>query len=98
MREDLKLRFPPQAVEEYEISREGKLYLFTGAKATGGFCVTRKGLLLPSKLGPILRDTPGLLDCRAPERAFIAYKGRKYCWLGISRDGTIQPTETMLSV
>ena len=30
---------------EYDICREGRIYIFTGAKATGGFCVTRRGLL-----------------------------------------------------
>ena len=36
------LRIPPQAMEEYHIADEGKVYLFTGSKITGGFCVTRK--------------------------------------------------------
>ena len=53
VREDGSLCLPPQAVEEYDICCEGRVYLFTGAKATGGFCVTRKGLLLPSKLSHI---------------------------------------------
>lgn len=65
IRTDGTLRIPPQAMEEYHIADEGKVYLFTGSKITGGFCVTRKGLLHPSKLGHILDDTPPLLDyCR----------------------------------
>lgn len=47
------VRLPPQAVDEYHITSEGKAYLFTGSKSTGGFCVTRRGLLLPSELGHI---------------------------------------------
>ena len=62
IRTDGTLRIPPQAMEEYHIADEGKVYLFTGSKITGGFCVTRKGLLHPSKLGHILDDTPPLLD------------------------------------
>ena len=54
IRTDGTLRIPPQAMEEYHIADEGKVYLFTGSKITGGFCVTRKGLLHPSKLGHIL--------------------------------------------
>ena len=50
IRTDGTLRIPPQAMEEYHIADEGKVYLFTGSKITGGFCVTRKGLLHPSKL------------------------------------------------
>ena len=61
IRTDGTLRIPPQAMEEYHIADEGKVYLFTGSKITGGFCVTRKGLLHPSKLGHILDDTPPLL-------------------------------------
>ena len=48
---DGRVQLPPQAVDEYRIASEGKVYLFTGSKITGGFCVTRQGLLLPSKLG-----------------------------------------------
>ena len=40
---DGRLRFPPQAAEEYLIASEEKVYLFTGSKTTGGFCVTRRG-------------------------------------------------------
>ena len=43
IRPDGRVRFPPQAAEEYRIASEGKVYLFTGSKITGGFCVTRQG-------------------------------------------------------
>lgn len=52
---DGRVQFPTQAVEEYRIAGEGRVYLFTGSKVTGGFCVARKGLLQPSKLGHIRR-------------------------------------------
>lgn len=55
------VQFPTQAIKGYRIADEGKIYLFTGSKSTGGFCVTRQGLLLPSKLGHILAETPELL-------------------------------------
>ena len=92
IRTDGTLRIPPQAMEEYHIADEGKVYLFTGSKITGGFCVTRKGLLHPSKLGHILDDTPPLLDYSAGSGEFIKYKGRsdymislyKFCNLSIS--------------
>lgn len=54
IRSDLTIQFPEQAIKEYHATAEGKIYLFTGSKITGGFCVTRKGLLEPSKLGHIL--------------------------------------------
>ena len=93
---DGTLRIPPQAMEEYHIADEGKVYLFTGSKITGGFCVTRKGLLHPSKLGHILDDTPPLLDYSAGSGEFIKYKGRFYCWVEISQEGQILLTKKMM--
>lgn len=49
IREDLTIQLPSQALSEYNATMEGKVYLFTGSKITDGFCVTRRGLLKPSK-------------------------------------------------
>ena len=78
IRDDLTVHLPPQAITEYNIVAEGKVYLFTGSKVTGGFCVTRKGLLQPSKLGHILADNPDLQNYKVEEGKFIPYKGRSY--------------------
>ena len=97
IRENGVLQFPPQAVSEYDIASEGRIYLFTGSKSTGGFCVTRKGLLAPSKLGHILAETPMLRDYTSKQGEFIKYKGRSYAWVKITEDGRITLTEEMLS-
>ena len=90
------LQFPKQAIEEYDITADGKVYLFMGSKSTGGFCVTRKGLLEPSKLGHILTETPELMEYTAEQGAFIKYKGRAYAWVNISGDGQIALTDKMM--
>lgn len=79
IRQDLIVHLPAQAMIEYDATAEGKVYLFTGNKVTGGFCVTRKGLLEPSKLGHILMDNPALLNYQTAEGEFIPYRGRSYC-------------------
>lgn len=96
IRENGVVRIPTQAVDEYRIADEGKAYLFTGSKITGGFCVTRKGLLLPSKLGHILTETPELLNYTSEQGEFIRYKGRSYCWVSVSDKGEITLTEKMM--
>lgn len=96
IQESGKVQFPIQAMAEYQITAEGKVYLFTGSKVTGGFCVTRKGLLLPSKLGHILAALPELRDYTAEEGAFLPYKGRSYCWLSVTADGLIRLTKPMM--
>ena len=50
------------------------------------------GLLLPSKLGHILTETPELLNYAAPAGRFIPYKGRAYCWVEISEGGAVRLT------
>ena len=97
IREDGSIQFPTQAVEEYRIADEGKVYLFTGSKSTGGFCVTRRGLLLPSKLGKILEETPALRDYTAKQGNFVPYKGRSYCWTEITQIGQIILTAEMMN-
>lgn len=83
------IQFPEQTIREYDIASEGKIYLVTGSKITGGFCVTRKGLLASSKLGHILNDNPQLRDFDSKEGAFIKYKGRGYTWVKINNEGKI---------
>lgn len=94
IREDGVLQFPEQAIQEYDITTEGRIYLITGSKKTGGFCVTRKGLLALSKLGHILSE---LNDYSVKQGEFIKYKGRSYSWVEISDDGKIVLTDEMLS-
>lgn len=91
-----KFIFGRSLIREYGITAEGKAYLFTGSKITGGFCVTRRGLLEPSKLGHILRDMPHLLNYTAAPGEFISYKGRSYCWLPVSPSGVLQLPEESL--
>ena len=91
------VQFPEQAICEYDITAEGKVYLFTGSKSTGGFCVTRKGLLEPSKLGHILSDIPTLREYASETGDFIRYKGRSYTWTDISEDGRIVLTDDMMT-
>ncbi len=98
IRGDGGVQIPPQAVEEYGITGEGKVYLFTGSKSTGGFCVTRKGLLGPSKLGHILTELPSLGSYATGMGEFIRYKGRAYCWMEISQTGQLVLTRDMMDL
>ncbi len=96
IRDDLTIFLPTQALTEYNTTLEGKVYLFTENKVTGGFCVTRKGLLEPSKLGRILTDNPALQNYQTTGDGFVKYKGRPYCWVNISENGVIQLNQRIL--
>ncbi len=73
IRDDLTIHLPTQGLTEYNSWAEAKVYLFTGSKVTGGFCVTRKELLEPSKLGHILTDNPALQNYQTTEGEIKIY-------------------------
>jgi len=98
IRDDLTIHLPTQALTEYNATAEKKVYLFTGSKVTGGFCVTRKRLLEPSKLGHILTENPALQNYQSAEGEFVKYKGRSYCWVNISENGVIQLSQQILDL
>ena len=98
IRSDLTIHIPPQALLEYDTTRDGKVIIFTGSKITGGFCVTTYSLLSNSKLKHILEDCPTLRDCLLSEGEFIQYKGRKYAWLDIDKNGVIKLPHSTLAV
>ena len=98
IRPDLTIHIPPQALLEYGATRDGKVIIFTGSKITGGFCVTTYSLLSNSKLKHILEDCPALRDCLLSEGEFIQYKGRKYAWLDIDKNGVIKLPHSTLAV
>ncbi len=95
---DLTIYIPPQALLEYDAARDGKVIIFTGSKITGGFCVTTYSLLQGSKLKHILEDCPALRDCLLSEGEFMQYKGRKYAWLTIDKNGMITLPHSALAV
>ena len=97
IREDGSVQFPTQAVTEHRIAEEGKVYLFTGSKSTGGFCVTRRGLLLPSKMGKILEEIPALRDYTAKQGNFIPIKVGHTVGQRLPQSGQITLTEGMMA-
>lgn len=95
---NLTIHIPPQALLEYDAVRDGKIIIFIGSKITGGFCVTTYSLLRGSKLKHILEDCPALRDCLLSEGEFMQYKGRKYAWLDIDKNGVIRLPQSTLAV
>ena len=95
---DLTIHIPPQALTEYDATRDGKVIIFTGSKITGGFCVTTYSLLSNSKLSHILEECLSLKNGQLSEGEFIQYKGRKYAWLTIDKNGVIKLPHSTLEI
>lgn len=86
--ENGEIVFPIMAVEEYKLKKEDYIYIVSGSKQTGGFCVLTEPLLSNSKLKNILEENPNLADRSLREGELILYKGRKYGWLTL-KDNSI---------
>lgn len=80
-----ELTFPTMAVKEYNLQKETYIYIVSGSKQTGGFCVMTEPLLSHSTLKNVLEENPSLADRSLSEGELIAYKGRKYGWLALNK-------------
>ncbi|PID55870.1 hypothetical protein CSB45_13695 [candidate division KSB3 bacterium] len=90
------LTFPPKVVHEYKLKEDNFIYIFSGSKQTGGFCVTTNRLLSDSKLQNILTDNPELKDRTLKEGELIPYKGKKYAWIQL-KDHSVYLSETLMT-
>lgn len=89
------LTFPAEVVHEYKLEQETAVYIVSGSKQTGGFCVMPEPLLLHSPLKSILRENPQLANRNLEEGALISYKGRKYGWLAL-KDSSVRLSAALL--
>ena len=87
-----RISLPPEAIAEYGILKEKQVIIISGSKRTGGFCISRKGLLEKSALKDLFVVHPELIRNGIQEGTFIKYKGRLYCWLFISEQGVLSLT------
>jgi len=94
--DDYTIQPPKMAVEEYSSAAEGKVILMSGSKTTGGFSVSRKSSIEKSKMAPLLDANPSLRDYKLREGEVIEYNGRFFCWLSISKSGSIKLNDEIL--
>ncbi|AGT43376.1 hypothetical protein [Treponema pedis] len=87
IRENGVIIFPTPAVQEYKLEQETFVYIVSGSRQTGGFCVMPEPLLLHSPLKHILQENPQLADRSLEEGTLISYKGRKYGRLALKDNG-----------
>jgi hypothetical protein len=96
--DEYRILLPPEAIAEYGILEEKKVIIISGSKRTGGFCVSRKGLLEKSALKDLLVVHSELINDGIQEGTFIKYKGRLYCWLSISENGELTLTRNIIEM
>lgn len=95
IKEDGELSFPTMAIKEYKLEKEKYVYIVSGSKQTGGFCVMPEKLLSDSKLNSILVRNKCLADRSLQEGELISYKGRMYGWLSLNGTNVNLPQSLM---
>lgn len=91
-----KIVIPNKAVLEYNLLNHDKVFLMSGSKRSGGFCVTSAELLGTSVFSAILAENPQLAKFQIVEGMVMENRGRTYCWVKMNRDGSIVVPEDTL--
>jgi len=89
IKNDFSVQFPTEAINEYDICSEGKIFLITGSKTTGGFAVSKKALMENSIYNNVFTEYNDLGNYKTKEGDFFQYKSRKYTWVTINNGGKI---------
>ena len=97
IKNDFSIQFPTEAINEYNICSEGKIFLITGSKTTGGFAVSKKTLMEKSIFSKLFFEYNDLQNYKTREGEFFQYKDRKYTWITISNDGKIFLNKNILN-
>jgi hypothetical protein len=89
------VQVPEQVIDEYQLFTEDKLILISGSKSSGGFVVSRQGLICESIMKGLLIDHPEFRYYSLPEGKPVKWKGRYYSWVKINKQGVFKlPAET----
>jgi hypothetical protein len=91
-----KIKIPKEAFDEYALALDHEAILFSGSKISGGFGLSSIRILKNSKIEELIMNFPFLINYQLDEGEIIVIKGKKYCWLKINDDMSINLPETTL--
>jgi len=74
------VKIPETTFNEYILSTDENVILFSGSKTSGGFCVSNRTLINKSIIKSLFVEHPEINDYSLNEGDCIRYKGRLYSW------------------
>ncbi|TXT67364.1 MAG: hypothetical protein BAJALOKI1v1_110019 [Promethearchaeota archaeon] len=90
-----ELKIPEEALNEYDLKGELKVFILPGSKKSGGFGITSYKKLTDSKLNLILTNNLDLANYNTKKGEMISYRGKKYCWEKI-QNGILKLSDDLL--
>ena len=92
-----KIKIPPEAFQEYNLSLDKSVILFSGSKTSGGFGLSSMRILRNSIMNETMEKNPSLTNYKISEGEIVEFKGKKYCWLKTQEDKSIILPERTLN-
>lgn len=84
------VKVPEMIFNEYGLSTDKNVILFSGSKKSGGFCVSNRTLINKSIIKGLFVELPEINDYSLNEGDCVKYKGRVYCWSKIHPEGILR--------
>lgn len=85
--DDLKIRIPDEAFQEYRLFSTTKLIIFSGSRTSGGFAVSTPQSIVNSLLGENIVELAGYKkdtdSFSLPELEIVKHNERWFCWTGL---------------
>jgi hypothetical protein len=97
VRQDGSVRIPEETRQEYRIEPGENVFLISGSRTSGGFCVATKALIQQSALAGILKSRPELAAYQIEEDSTVQFKGRRYGWATVQPGGLLVLNPPMLA-
>ena len=84
------VKIPEITFNEYGLSTDENVILFSGSKTSGGFCVSNRTLINKSIIKGLFVEHPEINDYSLNEGDCVKYKGRLYSWSKIHPEGILR--------
>ncbi|MFX1594474.1 MAG: hypothetical protein ACFFBK_00255 [Promethearchaeota archaeon] len=91
-----KIKIPPKAYEDYNLKMDKYAIVFSGSKTSGGFGLSSVRILKNTMMKEILEQNTTLANYETQEGEIIKFKNKKYSWVKIREDGTINLSKRTL--
>ena len=84
------VKIPETTFNEYVLTTDENVILFSGSKTSGGFCVSNRTLINKSIIKRLFDEHPEIDDYSLNEGDSVKYKGRLYSWSKIHPGGILR--------
>lgn len=102
IKDDLQIRIPDEAFDEYELIKTDKIILMSGSKASGGFGICAPDSVVKSKIGDHLIRLIGYIEktdtFTTGNREIVKSGDRLICWTYLNKEKYFSLSDELISL